>query len=64
MLINELSDWMNIETKFLNINDISAAKRFSTMDKESLVSYIGKVCLSLELEKDGAELKNVLRSNL
>ena len=51
---------MNIETKFLNINDISAAKRFSTMDKESLISYIGKVCLSLELEKDGAELKNVL----
>lgn len=53
---------MNISTRYLNINDINGAEKYSTMDKESLQSYIGKVILELELQKDAISIKETLIS--
>jgi len=50
---------MNIATQSLNINDIKAAIKYNTMDKESLLSYIGKVILSMNLQNDINSIINI-----
>lgn len=53
---------MNISTGNLNINDIKGAEKYGIMDKESLHSYIGRVILELELQKDHIQIKEALTS--
>ena len=53
---------MNISTRNLNINDIKGAEEYGIKDKESLHSYIGRVILELELQKDHIQIKEALTS--